>query len=78
MVKQGNIIVLADNDKIHPGINKENNPTCLLTKSDAEEVIAILTSISGNIGTTLIIQRRRTTENCIYLTTMGKRISNKL
>jgi hypothetical protein len=49
VVKQGNIMLLADNDKIHLEINKENNPTCLLTKSDAEEVIFILTNISRNI-----------------------------
>ena len=49
VVKQGNILLLADNDKIHLEINKENNPTCLLTKSDAEEMIFILTNISRNI-----------------------------
>lgn len=49
VVKQGNIALFADNDKIHLEINKENNPTCLLTKSDAEEVIFILTNISRNI-----------------------------
>jgi hypothetical protein len=49
VVKQGNIILLADNDKIHLEINKENSPTCLLTKSDAEEVISILTNVSKDI-----------------------------
>jgi hypothetical protein len=49
VVKQGSIMLFADNDKIHFEINKENNPTCLLTKEDAEEVVSILTDISGNI-----------------------------
>jgi hypothetical protein len=49
VVKQGNITLFADNDKIYLEINKENNPACLLTRSDAEEVISILTDISGNI-----------------------------
>lgn len=49
VVKQGSILVFTDNDKIHLEINKENHPTCLLTRSDAEEVIAILTNLSKNI-----------------------------
>jgi hypothetical protein len=49
VVKQGNITLLAENDKIHLEINKEDHPACLLTKDDAEEVISILTDISRNI-----------------------------
>ena len=49
MVKQGNIMVFADNDKIHLEINKENNAACLLTKGDAEELVVILTKISKSI-----------------------------
>lgn len=49
VVKQGNITLLADNDKIHLEINTENNPACLLTRSDAEEVISILTNMSSTI-----------------------------
>lgn len=49
VVKQGSIMLFADNDKIHLEINKENNPSCLLTKDDAEEVILILTNISRSI-----------------------------
>ena len=49
VVKQGNITIWPENDKIHLEINKENNPTCLLTRSDAEEVISILTDIAGSI-----------------------------
>lgn len=49
VVKQGNITLYADNDKIHFEINKESNPTCLLNKSDAEEIISILTDIARNI-----------------------------
>ena len=49
VVRQGNITLFGDNDKIHLEINKENNQTCLLTKSDAEEVVSILTDISGSI-----------------------------
>ena len=49
LVRQGNILLLADHDKVHLEINKENNPTCLLTKSDSEEVISILTDLSRSI-----------------------------
>jgi len=49
VVRQGNIIVFADDDKIHLEINKENYPTCLLTKSDAGEVINILTNMAEDI-----------------------------
>ena len=49
VVQQGNIILLADNDKIHLEINKEKHPSCLLTRGDAEEVISILTNMSRDI-----------------------------
>jgi hypothetical protein len=49
LVRQGSILLLADHDKVHLEINKENNPTCLLTKSDSEEVISILTNLSRSI-----------------------------
>ena len=51
IVKQGNLVIFAENDKIHFEINKENNPTCLLTRSDAQEVISILSEISQTIWT---------------------------
>ncbi|MCE3074710.1 hypothetical protein [Chryseobacterium gwangjuense] len=49
IVKQGSIILLADNDKIHLEINKETHSTCLLTKNDAKEIISILTDLSRSI-----------------------------
>ena len=49
VVKQGNIVLSADNNKIHLEINKEDHSTCLLTKTDAEEVIDILTGIAEKI-----------------------------
>jgi len=74
VVKQGNIILFADNDKIHLEINKENNPTCLLTESDAEEVISILTNISSDIWDNPDYTKEPYTGKLICLTTMGKRI----
>ncbi|RYY96589.1 MAG: hypothetical protein EOO11_13115 [Chitinophagaceae bacterium] len=51
VVKQGNVSLFADNDKIQLGISPEDHPSCLLTGRDAEDVIAILTELSGAIWT---------------------------
>ena len=49
IVKKGSIILSGGNDKINLEINKEGNPACLLTRTDAKEIISILTEISQNI-----------------------------
>jgi hypothetical protein len=49
LVKGGSILLFEDRDKIHIELDKEDSESCLLTKEDTEEVISILTSISGAI-----------------------------
>lgn len=49
LVKRGSILLFEDRDKIHLELDKENSESCLLTKEDTEEVISIMTSLSGAI-----------------------------
>nr|WP_067055854.1 hypothetical protein [Mucilaginibacter sp. L294] len=49
LIKRGSILLFEDRDKIHIELDKKSSESCLLTKEDTEEVISIMTSLSGAI-----------------------------
>lgn len=72
VVRQGNITLFADKDKVFLEIKSDNNSTCLLEKSDADDIISILTDLSGSIWDDPAYQREPYTGKLYELDDNGK------
>jgi len=48
-LRQGNILLFEDGWQVHFEVGQENHTACLLTPSDSEELMNILTGISKSI-----------------------------